>query len=64
VSLISDVAARTLNRFYESKLVAKSGGVLYGADSSQWPSRWFDAVVILEHETNRAERAEHRAMSA
>ena len=38
-------------------------GVFYGADSSQWPARWFDAVVLLEHETNRAEYAQQRALN-
>lgn len=64
VSLISDNAARTLNRFYESKLAQKAGGVFYGADSSRWPARWFDAVVLLEHETNRAEHAQQRALNS
>jgi hypothetical protein len=64
VSRITPQSLRTLQRFYEAKQVQKSGGILYGPDSSRWPARWFDTVALLEAEIAREEYAGKRAIAA
>lgn len=64
VSVIDPESTVILNRFFEARRALKLGGVLYGPDSSRWPSRWFDSVNLLQHEMEREEAASTRAINA
>ena len=62
VSAITEQSLETLMRHRASERVHKaSGGVLYGADASSWPARWYDAVSLIQFEIEREESARREA---
>lgn len=65
VARITDESMRLVRDFSRAKRVhGASGGVLYGPDSGKWPARWFDAVDVIESESQKAKMALDAAVAA
>lgn len=58
VSLITPEAENLVTEILAAENVKTAmGAVVYGMDSSKWPSRWFDAVRLAEGEERQIENA-------
>lgn len=64
VSVITPESIAAVCKFFEARRALKLGGVLYGADASRWPARWWDTVSLLQHEVEREEAAATKAINA
>jgi hypothetical protein len=64
VSAITQESLAAVRQFSEARRSEKLGGVLYGPDSSRWPARWHDTVILLQYEIECEAAAATKAINA
>jgi hypothetical protein len=58
-SLITVESIKLFDDFLRARTAHRAfGAISHGADSDEWPALWGDAVAVLSHAENEADRLE------